>query len=227
MKLISLRESIRQNYLLKKAICFQDLVEKFDKSLSKACSTQFINLLTLAVFNHKSKGVLESKISKKDRKFRNFAQSVAKYKKVVKICVTTKNESFEIGFDYNKDEAFVNEQDLEKLVENFEKFGNNFSINQSTKFHVGKRFDCLKKEVSKLVDLLSEEGCNLDEAETKLKKVKESKFEIKMYKKMVKSMNGKFKEKQVKYKRKYYNTYVQQKKNSFMDSCIKQPGSEV
>merc|ERR1712032_490897 len=115
---------------------------------------------------------------------------------------------------------------LEKLVEKFEKFGNNFSINQSTKFHVGKRFDCLKKEVSKLVDLLSVEGCDLDEAEKKLKQVKESKLEIKMYKKMVKSLNAKFEDKQAKYKRKYY-AYVRQKQKSLLGSCIKQPDSEV
>ena len=227
---MGVKESIKRKYLLKKAIRFQYLIEKLDDYLSKAFNTQFMNFLTLSVFNHRSKqSVLQPKLLKNDKKFRNFAQSVSNFKKLVKISVTTKSEnpgsfeSFEIGFSYKENEAFVNKQDLDRVVKKFEKLGNEFSIDRSTAFHVGKNFDCLRKEVSNLINLLSEEDCDLEEIEKKLKKVKENKVEIKAYKKMLKSINLKLLEKQLKYKRKYYQNDVKQNQECSNYSTIDQP----
>ena len=175
-------------FLLKEAIRFQDLIEKFDESLNKVFNAHFTNVLTLSIFNHRSEqSVLQAKILRRDKKFRKFAVNVSRFKKLVRISVTPKSdinesfESFEVGFNYKENETFVNHEDLNKLVETLEVYGNKFSIKLNTTFNVEKTFDGLKKEVSNLINSLDEN--NLNELKSKLENLKETKLEIKLYKK--------------------------------------------
>ena len=99
-----------RNYLLKKKFAYKTWFKKFDKSLSKTFSTQFINLLTLAKLSQKSKQiVLKSKISNKDKKFETLPSRLQNSKKLLKYVWLQKKsfKSFEIGLTYNKDEAFL------------------------------------------------------------------------------------------------------------------------
>ena len=220
-------KSKQRTDLLIEALSFQDLIEDFERSLTRACTNHFANSLILSTLIHcdvSDRAVLESKLLKYDREFKAFCHTYLKFKRLIKIYVKPREkqqeleESYEVNYNYKgKEKTFVNIQNLYEVVDKLSKLEKKVSFHRVIKFGMKIEFSKLKSDVSELVHVINGDKFKLSDLKLKTKEMREKLEDrkIKLYNNLLISYNLRLLHKQEKYKRKYYKEYVMKLQETF------------
>ena len=114
------------------------------------------------------KEVLECELTEHLRKFRLFCEMFSKLKRITKYSTApsansenTIDETFEFGFDYNKNATFINYAELKKLLENLEKYDKKVVAVHKINCLISEDFKLLKKGIAEMNIMMDEKNVDI------------------------------------------------------------------
>jgi len=170
------------------------------------------------------KEVLESELTEHLRKFRLFCEMFSKLKRITKYSTApsansenTIDEAFEFGFDYNKNATFISSAELNKLLENLEKYDKKVVAVHKINCLISEDFKLLKKGIAEMNIMLDKENVDIIQLRAVVAwvKYKINALHLSHYNEILHNENEVMRDKYDKYHEQYYHRFVTKKQNTF------------
>ena len=219
--------SEEKKHLLFEARKVEFTFQNFNTLYNQFVSDHFSHSLDISTYIYKHVGdeeVLECELTEHLRKFRVFCEIFSKLKRLTKYSTVpsthaenTIDETFEFSFDYNKNEPFISNVELNKLLENLEKYDKKVVAVHKINCLISEDFKLLKKGIGEMNIILGEENVDIVKLRAAVAwiKYKINSLQLTHYNRILHNENEVMRDKYDEYHKKYYHKFVMKRQNTF------------